>query len=197
LNTGYIKTAFSHAFTDLVILPPNGVGMPLYDAMTTQGMVFAGGKWFAARKLTTVPANTALAVAASTKLPLAGNQLSLGTTTSGGAYSYVWRASIDEATSGPRHRFPLTAGHNPDLTSGEVLVHEIAHLWNVNPNYPDHECTHNSYDNPALFCQGNGPQVSGQYDDGHIAFHYTGTTPATADSEYMTIRTAPEPKPNQ
>ena len=49
--------------------------------------------------------------------------------------------------------------------------------------------------NPSLFCQGNGPQNSGQYDDGHYAFHYIGTTPATADSEYMTIRKASEPRP--
>lgn len=81
--------------------------------------------------------------------------------------------------------------------SGEVLVHELAHQWNVNSAYPDHECTRNSYDSAGLFCQGNGPQNSGQYDDGHYTFHYIGTTPATADSEYMTIRKAPEPRPQQ
>ena len=148
----------------------------------------------AARTSSSIPSNTGLAVAAATRAPLASTTaLSLGTT--GGAFSYVWRQNIDDATSGPRSRFPLTSGHNPDLTSGEVLVHELAHQWNVNAFKTDKECTNNSYDNPAFFCHGNGPANSGQYDDGHIAWHYTGTTPATADSEYMDIRKASEPKP--
>lgn len=199
LNTNYIRNAFYFAYADLVMLPSNGVGVPLYDAMTDTGMIFAGAKWLAAKKSSVVPSNTGLAVAAATRAPLpapAGGgppPLSLGTT--GGPYSYVWRENIEEATSGPRNRFPLTSGHDPELTSGEVLVHELAHQWKVNSTYPDNECTHDSYDNPALFCQSNGPQNSGQYDDGHVAFHYIGTSPATADSEYMTIRKASEPRP--
>lgn len=200
MNRSYVIPAFGLAFVDLVTLPSNGVGVPMYDAMTETGMIFAGAKWLAAKTSSVIPPNTGLAVAAATRDPLpppAGGgpaPLSLGTTA--GPYSYVWRLNIDEATGGPRHRFPLTAGHNPDLMSGEVLVHELAHQWKVNSGYVDHECTHNSYDNPSLFCQGNGPQNSGQYDDGHVAFHYVpGATPGTADSEYVTIRTAPEPRP--
>ena len=74
-------------------------------------------------------------------------------------------------------------------------MHELAHQWNVNSTYTDHECNKNSYANAAKYCQGNGPQNSGQYGDGIIAFHYVGTNPSTADSEYITIRKTGEPKP--
>ena len=79
--------------------------------------------------------------------------------------------------------------------SGKVLVHELAHQWNVNAGYLDHECTQNSYANAALFCQGNSPNNAGQYGDGIVHFHYVGNSPSTADSEYMTIRKTVEPKP--
>ena len=189
LNTAYVRAAFAEAYTDLIMLPSNGVGVPLYENMPATAMIFAAAKWLAARTSTIVPSNTGLAVAAATRVPLpapgknAPAPLALGTTV--GPYSYVWRESIDEATSG--------------LTSGEVLVHELAHQWNVNSGYPERECTHDSYDNAALFCQGNGPENSGQYDDGHVAFHYNkpapAAPPADADSEYITIRKASEPRP--
>lgn len=198
VNTSYIRNAFWYAYADLVPLASNGVGIPLYANMADTTMIFVGAKWFAGRRSPIVPPNTGLAVAAGTRAALANvGQLSLGTT--GGPFSYVWRANIDDATAGPRSRFPLLSGHDPDRTSGEVLVHELAHQWNVNAGYPDHECTQNSYDSAAFFCQGNGPQNSGQYDDSHIAFHYLKPTPTTppsgADSEYITIRTASEPRP--
>jgi hypothetical protein len=196
MNDQYMRNAFYFAYVDLVTIPGNGVGMPLYDAMNNTAMIFAGAKWFAARRSTTIPSNTGLAVAAGTREPLPAPPggtapLSLGTTA--GVYSYVWRQNIDDGTR--RNSGLLVSGLDPNLVSGEVLVHELAHQWNVNSTYPDNECDKMSYDNPALYCQNNGPRNSGQYADGHLAWHYVGTTPATADSEYMTIRKADEPKP--
>ena len=194
MDLGTMYPAFYFAYVDLVTLPSNGVGVPFYDAMNDAAMTFVGGKWLAAKRTAMFPSNTGHAMAAATRDPLvAAGQQSLGSTI--GAFSYVWWDSIDEATSGPRSRFPLTSGHNAQLMTGEVLVHELAHQWNVNSGDPGEECNRNSYDNAALFCHGNGPQNSGQYDDNHIAWHYVGTTPATADSEYMDIRKASEPKP--
>lgn len=189
MNLGYIRNAFWFAFVDLMTFSTDYVGMPYFHEMTDQQMIFGGAKWMAAKTSSTVPANTGLAVAAGTRDPLGGNAFSFGTTT--GVYSYVWRDNIDAATSGSAHRFPLTSGNNADITSGEVLVHELAHQWKVNSGYPQNECTRQSYDNPSLFCQMNSPGVSAEYDDGHIAFHYNGAT----DSEYMTIRRVTEPRP--
>lgn len=79
------------------------------------------------------------------------------------------------------------------------LVHEMAHQWHVNPNYQDGHCNQTAYTNPSIFptmyCEMNSAQNNGQYGDGVIRFHYTGSSPQTADSEYMDIRKTPEPKP--
>jgi hypothetical protein len=196
MDEQYVTGAFAEAFVDVVKIGTNGVGIPHYEAMTNNNMIFAAAKWFFLRETILIPPNSGFAVAAATRAPLDPpnqNALSLGTTL--GPYSYVWRQSINEATAGPRHQFPLTSGHNPSLMSGEVLVHELAHQWNVNPNYIVGECTQNSYADSTRYCQMNSPENSAQYDDTKVKFHYVGTTPMNADSEYMTIRRADEPKP--
>jgi hypothetical protein len=194
LNEAYVKSAFADAYVDVVTAPTSGVILPLYENMTEQNMVFVSSKWFAARTSPAHPPNNGLAVAGGTRASLAAtNALSLGTTA--GPYSYVWNENIDTATSGPHSQYPLLSGHNADKTRGEVLVHELAHQWNVNSGYANNECNRNAYSTPTKFCQGNGPQNSGQYDDDFVQFHYVGTTPATADSEYMTMRRADDPRP--
>jgi len=193
----YYVPAFADAFVEVIRAGSSGVGVPFHDAMTPQNMAAVGNKWLAARLGTLPPSNFGLATAAATRAGLAPGQLSLGTTV--GSFSYIWRQNIDDATSGPRSRYPLTSGLNADIVSGETLVHEMAHQWQVNPGYGDGHCNQTAYTNPSAFatmyCEMNSAQNSGQYGDGIIRFHYTGNSPQTADSEYMDIRKTPEPKP--
>ena len=193
-NEQYVSGAFAEAFVEVIKATTSGVGIPFYDAMSSAGNIGVGRKWFAARTSVLIPPNFGLAVAAATRTPLTtANQLSLGTTS--GPFSYVWRQNVDDSTSGPKSKFPLMAGLDANIVSGEVLVHELAHQWNVNSTYPDHECNKKSYADSTQFCQGNGPSNSGQYGDGIVKFHYVGSSPSTADSEYMDIRKTGEPKP--
>ncbi|MEA2571166.1 MAG: hypothetical protein QOI24_3167 [Acidobacteriota bacterium] len=189
----YVAGAFAEAFVEVITSPTGGVGVPFYAAMNDGSMAAVGNKWFAAKTGPSTPSNFGLAIAASTRASLTTpNALSLGTT--GGIFSYVWRQTIDTATAGPKSKYPLTSGLNATTVSGEVLVHELAHQWNVNTGYPGNECDKKSYANAVNYCHGNGPQNSGQYGDGIIKFHYVGSSPANADSEYMTIRKAADPR---
>jgi hypothetical protein len=193
----YLGDAYAEAFLEVVKTSTSGIAVPLYNGMTELAMSYVGLKWFAARTLVQPPPNFGMVIAAATSAPIAadpvtGPQIPLGTT-SGTKISYVWRQTIDEGTR-PGSKF-LIRRLDPNIVSGEVLVHEVAHQWKVNQNYPDNECTRNSYADATKFCQGNGPRNSGQYGDGIVKFHYVGNSPATADSEYMDIRKAQEPKP--
>ncbi len=189
----YVAAAFAEAFVEVTKASTSDVRIPLYENLPDLGITYVGGKWFRARDVT-IPDNFGLAIAAATSAPLPNpGEFSLGTT--GGPYSYVWRQNIDNATSGPRSKFPLTSGLNATTVSGEVLVHELAHQWNVNSTYLNNECDKNSYADPTKFCQGNGPHNSGQYGDGIVKFHYVGNSPLSADSGYITIRKTGEPRP--
>src|SRR5207244_755643 len=157
----YYTAAFAEAFVEVVKASSSGVGVPFYGAMAPANMTAVGNKWFQAREGSLPPSNFGLAIAGSTRAALStANQLSLGTTIE--SFSYVWRQSIDDATSGPRSRFPLTSGLNADVVSGETLVHEMAHQWHVNPNYQDGHCNQTAYTNPSTFptmyCEMNSAQ---------------------------------------
>ncbi len=188
----YLATGYAASFVEIVKASSSGIGLPFYDAMTPDDMFTVGKKWFAARESAAVPSNFGMAVAGSARAPV-GTGLSLGTTATT-RYSYVWVDSIDAATSGPKSKYPLTSGLNAFIVSGEVLVHEVAHQWSVNPGYPDGHCDKKSYDG-LQWCQMDSPQNTGTYGDGIIKFHYAGATEASADSEYITIRKTGEPKP--
>ena len=190
----YVKGAYADAFVDAMRISTSGTGVPFYDALNPTQMSLVAGKWFAAKTTNNIPSNHGIAIAASTRASVAPGTISLGTTV--GVYSYVWRDTIDTVTSGPVSKYPLTHGHDPVKMSGEVLVHELAHQWSVNPSYPNGECTQNMYAN-AKYCQMNSPNNTGQFDDDIVQFHYVGTAPSTADSEYMTMRLQQEPKKTQ
>src|SRR5258708_5819755 len=160
-NDQYLGGAFGEAFVQTVKANTSGVGLPLYASMSPDDMTYAGGKWFAARESGATPSNYGLAVAAAARVPLPGTttDVSLGTTR--GSQSYVWRKTIDDLTSAPRSKSPLLSRLDPNIVSGEVLVHEVAHQWNVNPTYPNSECDKKSYADPSKWCHGPGTQNSG------------------------------------
>jgi hypothetical protein len=56
MDEQYVTGAFAEAFVDVVKVT-NGVGMPLYQSMTNETMVFAGAKWWFLRETTLPPPN--------------------------------------------------------------------------------------------------------------------------------------------
>ncbi len=188
----YVKTAFAEAYLDVLDTPTGGVGVPSYPALSEPAMYWVAEKWWRARTQATYPSNHGVAIAAATN----GTEVnSLGTSNT--FWSFVFRGTIDTLTAASKHNGTLVAGLDPVKVSGEVLVHELAHQWNVNPNYPKGECSQDSYDSTSsahYFCQMDSPANTGQYADDHLEFHYVGTAPRTADSEYLIIRMQKEPK---
>jgi hypothetical protein len=163
----YLAGAFGEAFVEVIKSSSSGVGLPSYPQMTQSDMTFVGGKWFAARESILTPSNFGLVVAAASRDPVqVANATSLGTTA--GKLSYVWRQTIDDLTSAPKSKSPLLSHLDPEKVGSEVLVHEVAHQWAVNPNSSDGHCNKMSYANPAKYCQMNSPQATAQYDDGIV-----------------------------
>lgn len=192
----YVLLTFADAFLDVVTVPSNGVGVPLYTTMTADDRNFVAPKWWAAKDSAVYPSNAGICITAEDRDPLppdaSGNPvLSLGTT--GGIASYIWRASIDSAT-GPGSKF-LIKRLDPDVVAAETVVHELAHQWQVNASYSGGHCNKTFYDDPTLYCTMNSGQNNRQLGDRLVRFHFVGTSPATADSEYMDIRKAADPKP--
>ena len=163
----------------------------MYAAVPETGCVFIAEKWCVARTQNgPLKSNHGVVIAGATDstVPLSGG-------TSGGDFSFVWRGTIDSETA-TKQKFSIS-GLDAAKVTGETMVHELAHQWHVNGTYTNHECTLNSYDStPTLpyYCQGSSPKNTTQFADDHVAFHYVGTSPKTADSEYMSIRREVEPK---
>jgi hypothetical protein len=192
----YVANAFADAFVEVVKLPANGVGVPLYSSMTENDMRYVATKWWAAKDSASYPSNAGICIAAEDRVPLppdsSGNPvLSLGTT--GTSASYIWRLSIDDATQ-PNSRF-LVKRLDPEIVAAETVVHELAHQWAVNATSTGGHCNKTFYNDPTKYCTMNSGQNNPQLGDGVVRFHYVGTSPATADSEYMDMRRASEPKP--
>lgn len=122
-----------------------------------------------------------------------------------GNFSWVYVGAIEKNTA--RARTPLS-GLNAYIATYETVAHELAHQWRVNqPNTSGMtwgHCSANAYSNDGTWCRMHEPWVyndpaasmhNPERADGKIEFHYTGSG-ATADSEYLTIRRAAEPVPN-
>lgn len=195
----YLVSLFAEAFVDVVATEgAGGATVPHYEAMTQQQMVFVGNKWFSARSSPASPPNHGLAVAASTRAPLWAppeepEKVSLGTTLD--VFSFVWIQTIRDHTSGPKNKYPNLSGADTVLVGAEVLVHEMAHQWNVNPTGTDGHCTQASHLDVGKACLMNSSTPAGQIDDGYVAFHYAAGAATGASSEYLDVRRAPEPRP--
>lgn len=91
-----------------------------------------------------------------------------------------------------------------DNVTMENVAHELAHQWRVNEPAPPRgdgggHCAYNAYANANRYC---GMHLA--FDDGHngergdgiVLFHYSRLPNGQADSEYLSIRQAAEPIPN-
>ena len=117
----------------------------------------------------------------------------------GGNYSWIFSGAVERNT---RRWTTALHGLDPFVAIYENVAHELAHQWRVNA--PSEHCAANAYSGDGTFCRmhevwdwtdfrlsAHNPERA----DGKIEFHYTGSGP-TADSEYLTIRRAAEPVPN-
>jgi hypothetical protein len=124
----------------------------------------------------------------------------LGVTHVGGGTnrSMIWTGRIETAvTQANQNVFSLS----PANVNREVVVHELAHQWRVNAGSPDGHCLEDAYVLNGTFCGMHRsfyiPAHNPELGDGIILFHYSHPQNAAVDSEYMTIRNAAEPVPQQ
>jgi hypothetical protein len=118
--------------------------------------------------------------------------------------SFSFRQRINDAVS---ETGGTLAGLNGLIVAYENTAHELTHQWRVNmfpiPFGGDGlgHCVYHAYDNHHLFCHMHEPWSAPSDDahnlergDGLMTLH-SSPPPPTLDSEYLTIRTAPEPLP--
>ncbi|HSY49056.1 MAG TPA: hypothetical protein VLC46_09605 [Thermoanaerobaculia bacterium] len=88
------------------------------------------------------------------------------------------------------------AGLSTLTVSGEVTAHETVHFWVNIPTGIDHKghCAAQSYANAQLNCLMHVPYAGPGLGDGIVNLHYLANG---ADSEYMTVRRAADPVPQQ
>ncbi len=115
--------------------------------------------------------------------------------------SYSFRQRIDDDVASQS----VLSGLDPEKVAYENTAHELTHQWrvNVSPAPPGGNgighCAENAFDNPRMFCHmhgdwGDDPHHNGERGDTVMKLHYVKRANG-ADSEYLTIRRAPEPMP--
>lgn len=118
--------------------------------------------------------------------------LGLSTSRINSNYSYVFVDSVN--ANAPKNN------QGEWRFNGEVTVHELIHLWQVNPSDPGGggHCTANRYDSSAALCAMHGSYTCPGSTNGTCAEFYDGTVAlhfVNGDSEYWQIRRRSEPFP--
>lgn len=136
-----------------------------------------------------------------------GVELGATTVGGGGNASLILVGRIEGVTSGnapdPTSGCPQMGAEYlnaaPSRVNGEVTAHETTHLWvhsQLTPTMDDQgHCEQERYQHDGLQCLMHKPYVGQGLYDGLVFLHYEGAR--GADSEYMWIRTAPDPVPMQ
>jgi hypothetical protein len=215
LNDSLILGAFSDSFVDVVTLANSNNAIPHLARFPAGAIGHFPFKWadasinrLAGLRVTSKP-NHQYVITASRYYqdPLAPNGQPgalFGHTPvhlNGFSFSWIWWARIADAVSEPSQPvFGLSAA----AAGRETVVHEITHQWHVNPMATAGtnvgHCLSERHQQDGHYCLMHMPFNSLlhniEWADDEVALHYESAASATAaNSEYFTIRHAPEPLP--
>ena len=210
-NDMYTPPLFASAFVDL---QPGRVSVsetPYVREMNLSSALLYSYRWFESGTrngvVTISDPNTFHRIAA-TQSPAVqigtgwGAELGATVVDGGTNFSYVWDQRIQDLTAGSAIS-PAGilmgreyAGLDPSRVNGETTAHETVHFWVHDPLGADGHghCLQTSWRNPQLNCLMHEPYPGPGLDDGLVDVHYAFNG---ADSEYMTIRRAVDPVPQE
>ena len=204
-NEAFINSGFGPAFVEYMDAPQEVRDIP-YVPVISQEMHLAN-KWFensgrigeirpGESNVRHVLAGTGLLDRTTRRVQINNSRIGLTWGSLGAPIplpnaSWTFVQAIENSVG--NHRSPFS-GLDPWIVNGENCVHELAHTWRVNyeifGDNPGH-CTENMTGSLAhMACTMNLASYPG-YGDGIVGFHWV----SDDDSEYMTIRKAPEPLP--
>jgi hypothetical protein len=212
-NTSYLAGAFAPAFVEYVLLDAIAnphVSIPFIDQLTAGQLALFAGKWVENADHTASPTggvrfppmalNHQYLIGAASHLNV---NVVLGSTFNGNRanFSFIWLDTLERGCSVrnfARNQQLLIFGLNPANVNGETVVHEIAHQWDVNPP----EATTGGHCNQTVYPTHPTPTAGcimhavsdANANDNVAAFHYVNNA-GVVDSEYITIRSAPDPLP--
>jgi len=193
-DDGYLNALFNPAFVEYVAYPDPVPWLPALPLMENDARVriLLSEKWFKGRGL---PNHQHLLGVSEEPCELGRCTMAWGRTRAAGGidYSYVYVGSIEA-----RARVV-----DPHELVREVVTHEVAHQWHVDPQVrpeiPEHDDAL-QWDREGMRCQmaanvtcPNGKACPDLY-DGHVGFHYE-SRGGRVDSEYLWIRDRCDPIP--
>jgi hypothetical protein len=203
-NDAYVAPLLESAFVDVQTLTPVVTEVPTVTTLNRTQQLYFTQRWFqnAAGSAYSRVANPNVfhrTVAASSPLVVVtggvGAELGVTTVAGGTNFSLIFAQTIADLTAGaiPQFRTVYTQ-LNPFLLNGETTAHETVHFW-VHAGGADGSghCAQSSYNGP-FNCLMHTPYVGPELADGVVDMHYIAHG---ADSEYMFIRRAPDPVPQQ
>jgi len=212
-NTGYLAGAFQLAFVEYVILNPQKnthTALPFVEELGGGALPLFAGKWVENADHTPSPTgglrfppmlqNHQYLIGGANHI---NTNVVLGSTfnINRANFSYIFVDTIERGCTVrnfSRTGHLLIFGLTPANVNGETVVHEIAHQYDVNPP----ESTTGGHCNNTVYPLHPSPNAGcvmhavsdANSNDNIVVFHYI-TNAAGIDSEYITIRSSPDPLP--
>jgi len=212
-NTSYTPALFASSFIDLQPAHQTLSETPYVRQLSLSDCLYYSYHWFENGSRTGVVTisdpNTFHRIAATQTPALQnpdtgrwGAELGVTVVHGGTHFSYVLDQRIADVTTGTAVgpdgdvMGREYSGLDPAVVNGEVTAHETVHFWVHDPTGADGHghCLQTSWSNPQLNCLMHEPYAGFGLGDGLVDLHYAANG---ADSEYMTIRRAVDPVPQQ
>jgi hypothetical protein len=211
-DRSYMSSLFNSTYVDLAQVPQAITEVPYVAEITNEQRTYFASNWLqqgtAANAYLRVAGPNVLHRVAGAQAPMVntghGWGAELGVTGVGGGTnnSFILVKRIEDLVAGSvvsptgAPIGPEYSGLDPIVVNGEVTAHETVHFWVHQPAGSDGHghCLEVSYRDPNLNCLMHEPYSGAGLADGLVDLHYL---QHGADSEYMTIRRAADPVPQQ
>ena len=208
VNEAYVEPLFGAMFVELKPDHQVVTEVPYVTEFNSSQSIYFSSRWL--QDGTTVNAYSRHANPnvfhriSGTQSALIGTAAELGVThvSAGSNDSLIFSGRIENIAAGHAASpggfaiAPQYIGFDPVVINGEITAHETVHFWVHQPSGDDGmgHCLQSSYRNPQLNCLMHEPSSDTGLADGIVDLHYL---QHGADSEYMSVRRAADPAPQQ
>jgi len=211
-NSSYMRSLFGSMSIDIAGARQTIVEVPYVSELDDLQRIYFSSRWLqdgtAVNAFSRHANPNVFHRIAGTRSPIvvtatgAGVELGVTSVSGGSNNSFIFSSRIEDLAAGRVATARGTVvgaeynGSDPVVINGEVTVHETVHFWVHEPAGHDQHghCLGLSYRNPQLNCLMHEPYTGAGLADGIVDLHYA---QHGADSEYMTVRRAADPVPQQ